>query len=85
MCLIVIANRCHPDYPLILAANRDEFYERPTRPMARWSKAPYVIAGRDERGGGTWLGMTTSGRLSAVTNYRDPRRQTPDARSRGNW
>ncbi len=83
MCLIVIANRCHPDYPLILAANRDEFYERPTRPVSRWPDAPDVIAGRDERGGGTWLGMTISGRLAAVTNYRDPRRQAPDARSRG--
>ncbi|MGD9017623.1 MAG: NRDE family protein [Desulfobacterales bacterium] len=83
MCLIVIANRCHPDYPLILAANRDEFYERPTHPMSRWPDAPDVIAGRDERGGGTWLGMTISGRLAAVTNYRDARRHLPDARSRG--
>lgn len=83
MCLLLIAHRHHPDYALVLAANRDEFYNRPTRPLTQWEDAPHVFAGRDERSGGTWLGMTLSGRLGAITNFRDPKVQLPDARSRG--
>ncbi|MFZ7128564.1 MAG: NRDE family protein [Desulfobacterales bacterium] len=83
MCLLLIAYRTHPDISLVLAANRDEFYDRPTFPMARWPDAPHVIAGRDGREGGTWLGVTESGRVAALTNLRDPSRLSEDARSRG--
>lgn len=83
MCLIVLAHRQHPDYPFVFAANRDEFYERPTAPAAFWEEAPGLLAGRDLRAGGTWCGVTRTGRFSAITNYRDLRRHRPDAPSRG--
>lgn len=72
MCVIFFAYRQHPEYPLILLANRDEFYERPTAAADYWQDAPEVFAGRDLVHGGTWLGITSSGRFAAVTNYRDP-------------
>jgi uncharacterized protein with NRDE domain len=72
MCIIFIAFEAREDYPLILAANRDEFYNRPTAGAGWWDDAPDVFAGRDLVGGGTWLGLTRSGRFAAVTNYRDP-------------
>ena len=74
MCLIVLAYKVHPEYPLILAANRDEFLERPSEKAHFWSDAPHIFAGRDLRAGGTWLGITRSGRFAALTNYRDLRR-----------
>ena len=74
MCLIVLAYKVHPEYPLILAANRDEFLERPTEKAHFWSDAPHILAGRDLRAGGTWLGITRSGRFAALTNHRDLRR-----------
>lgn len=83
MCLIVFAYNCHPDYRLILGANRDEFRERPTEPARFWSDAPHLLAGRDKLAGGTWLGVTTNGTLAAITNYRDPRKQVEDPPSRG--
>lgn len=83
MCLIVLAYKAHPRYPLVVAANRDEFYERPTEPAHFWTDAPHVLAGRDLRAGGTWLGITSKGRFAAVTNYRDPGNHRSDARSRG--
>lgn len=83
MCLLLIAFHCHPGYPLVAAANRDEFYDRPTRPIARWPGDPAVFAGRDDRGGGTWMGMTATGRLAAVTNFREPDVHVPDPRTRG--
>jgi len=83
MCLILFALDAHPDYPLVLAANRDESYDRPTAPAAPWEDAPRVIAGRDLRGGGTWMGATPEGRWAALTNYRDPREFGRDAPSRG--
>jgi uncharacterized protein with NRDE domain len=61
MCLILFAYKQHPDYPLILAANRDEFYERPTAPAGFWPDAPAVLAGRDLVGRGSWLGVTEAG------------------------
>ncbi len=70
-------------YRLIIAANRDEFYDRPTAPAAFWEDAPDLMAGRDLRSGGTWLGVTGTGRIAAITNYRDPRREKRDAPSRG--
>jgi uncharacterized protein with NRDE domain len=85
MCLIVIAFHHHPDYPLIIAANRDEFYSRPTAPLGYWTDYPQILGGRDLQSLGTWLAMDTSGRLGAVTNYRDPRalQQSPEGPSRG--
>ncbi len=83
MCLILFAYRHHPRYPLILAANRDEFYDRPTRTLDFWPDQPEIAAGRDLRGMGTWLGINRHGRLAAVTNYREAGVQSSDARSRG--
>ena len=72
MCLIVVGWRVHPDYPLVVAANRDEFYARPTAIAARWPDVPQIIGGIDLEAGGTWLGITESGRFAAVTNVREP-------------
>lgn len=83
MCLIVFAHDIHPHYRLLLAANRDEFYERPTSPLSVWEDQPQILAGRDLKGGGTWLGITRSGRIAAITNYRDPTAVLSDAPSRG--
>ena len=83
MCLILLAHRAHPLYRLVVAANRDEFHARPTAPAAFWPDAPYLLAGRDLREGGTWMGVTRSGRFAAVTNYREMAPPPPDAPSRG--
>jgi uncharacterized protein with NRDE domain len=83
MCLILLALKHHPSYKLILAANRDEYYDRPSAPPAFWEDAPHVLAGKDLRGGGTWLGITKSGRIAAVTNYRDPSSHKTQTPSRG--
>jgi uncharacterized protein with NRDE domain len=84
MCLILVAWRTHPDYPLVVAANRDEFFARPAARAGFWPEAPNVIAGRDLQAGGTWMGATRDGRFAALTNFRDPAAQRPDATSRGN-
>lgn len=73
MCLIVFEISEDPARGLLLAANRDEFYDRPTLAAAAWEEEPEIYAGRDLVGGGTWLGITGSGRFAAVTNYRDPK------------
>jgi uncharacterized protein with NRDE domain len=73
MCLILVAWQAHPDYPLVVAANRDEFHSRPSAPAAFWDDRPSILAGRDLEAMGTWLGVTREGKFSAVTNYRDPR------------
>lgn len=83
MCLIAFAYHAHPEYALIVAANRDEFYVRPTAPAAFWADCPGVLAGRDLQQMGTWLGITRTGRFAALTNYRDPAAVMSDARSRG--
>ena len=72
MCLLAFAWQIHSQYPLILIGNRDEFYARPATPIRFWPDAPQVLAGRDEKEGGTWLGVTRSGRWAALTNYREP-------------
>ena len=82
VCLILLAWRVHPDYPLVLAANRDEFHQRPAAPAAWWS-SPRILAGRDLSAGGTWLAVTPDGRFAALTNYRDAGRTRSDAPSRG--
>lgn len=69
MCLILFAYRVRADAPLIVAANRDEFYARPAALAQRWSDTPHVFAGRDLTAGGTWLGVSTTGRFAAVTNF----------------
>lgn len=84
MCLILFAYRCHPGYELLVAANRDEFYQRPTAPLSYWEDAPHILAGRDLQEGGTWMGITQKGRFAALTNYRDPENVTVSAPSRGN-
>ncbi|CAM3664310.1 NRDE family protein [Polynucleobacter antarcticus] len=87
MCLILFAWQSHPDYPLVVAANRDEFYERDTEAMAWWNEHPHVLAGRDRAdvlgSPGTWLGFTKTGRFAALTNVRAPSEKNPDARTRG--
>jgi uncharacterized protein with NRDE domain len=83
MCLILIAYRCHPGYELLVVANRDEFHDRPTASLAFWDDAPQVLAGRDLKEGGTWMGVTRAGRFAAITNYRDPGSVLPNAPSRG--
>ena len=84
MCLVVLSLGEHPDYPLILAANRDEFYARPTRDAGWWPDRPDVVGGRDLQAGGTWLGITRSRRFAALTNYRESARPAARARhSRG--
>lgn len=82
MCLILLAWRAHPDYPLVFAGNRDENYERSSAPADFWPDAPHLYGGRDLEKGGTWLGLTLSGRIAAVTNFRDGR-ASPALRSRG--
>lgn len=83
MCLIVVGCGLRPDYPLIVAANRDEFFARPTDAAHFWPDVPAVLAGRDREAGGTWLGITKSGRFAAVTNFRDGSRRSAGKRSRG--
>jgi uncharacterized protein with NRDE domain len=83
MCLILLAHRASPECPLIVAANRDELHERPTAAASFWADHPSILAGRDRRAGGTWLGVTRAGRWAAVTNVRDPRPGTGGLRSRG--
>lgn len=83
MCLILVAWRAREDLPLVVAANRDEWRERPTEPARWWPGQPQLLAGRDLRAGGTWMGVTRGGRFAAVTNFRDPTERRSTARSRG--
>ena len=83
MCLIAFAYQSHPAYPLIIIANRAEFYERPTAAAAFWADAPTILAGRDLKMNGSWMGISTCGRFAAITNYRDPNRPESGDLSRG--
>jgi len=83
MCLILVAWRQHDRYPFFVAANRDEFHARPTAPAAWWPTPARILAGRDLSAGGTWLGVTRSGRFAALTNFRDPPQHRTQAPSRG--
>ena len=83
MCLIVFAWKSHPQYKLILAANRDEFFERKTKKAQFWQDDSQILAGRDLQAGGTWMGITRNGRFAALTNYRDLKDIKENAPSRG--
>ncbi len=83
MCLAFLVWRLHPQYPLVVAANRDEFHARPAARAGWWPDHPQILAGRDLQAGGTWLGLTRTGRFAALTNYRDPEQRRLDAPSRG--
>lgn len=84
MCMILFAYDAHPGYKLIVAANRDEDYSRPTAPAAFWGQDSLILAGKDLEQGGTWMGITKGGRYAAITNYRDPsfKRARPLSRGR---
>ncbi|MFU8860177.1 MAG: NRDE family protein [Cyclonatronaceae bacterium] len=84
MCLLVIAWKSHPEFDLILAANRDEFLQRPARAAEFWDEHPKLLAGKDLEAGGTWLGVTVKGKFCAITNYRDMRNHKKSAPTRGN-
>jgi len=83
MCLLIFAHQVSLDYPLLIAANRDEFHARPTATSDFWIDHPDLLAGKDLEQGGTWMGVTRGGRFAAVTNYRDPARTAPAPCSRG--
>jgi uncharacterized protein with NRDE domain len=83
MCLILFAWRAHPEHALVVAANRDEYFERPARVAAFWDDVPELLAGRDLTAQGTWLGITRTGRFASITNYRNPAERMATAPSRG--
>lgn len=83
MCLAAFALNAHPRFPLVLAANRDELFARPAAAMDWWADAPDLLAGRDLTAGGSWFGLTRSGRLALLTNVREPGRNDAAAPSRG--
>jgi uncharacterized protein with NRDE domain len=83
MCLAIVALHALPDWPLIVLANRDELHIRPTLAANPWSDAGTILAGRDLNAGGTWLGITTQGRVALLTNYREPGQHDSEAPSRG--
>lgn len=83
MCLILFSYHSHPKYKLVVAANRDEFYARDTKPADYWDDQKSILAGQDLEAGGTWMGVATTGRLSMLTNFRDPNNIKSNAPSRG--
>lgn len=83
MCIIALSYRQHPDYPLLLAANRDEFFHRPTAKADWWPDHPDILGGRDLQAGGSWLGVSRNGRVAALTNFRNPAANIEGAPSRG--
>jgi uncharacterized protein with NRDE domain len=83
MCLIAFAYQVHPEHPIILAANRDEFYSRATQNAHWWPDHPDLLAGKDLEANGTWMGVSRSGLIAAVTNVREPDKRNTASRSRG--
>ena len=86
MCLIGLALDAHPRFSLVIAANRDEFFERPAAPLDWWRTSPgspWLLGGRDLSAGGTWMALSEHGRVGMLTNVRDPLRHRADAPSRG--
>ncbi|WP_414830725.1 NRDE family protein [Alteromonas sp. H39] len=82
MCILFVAINQHADYPLVIAANRDEFHRRPTAPSSFWASYPDLLAGQDLEANGTWMGVTRNGNIAALTNIRN-QEQKSDARTRG--
>ncbi len=83
MCILFLAINQHPHYPLIVAANRDESFTRPSQPMHQWQDNPRILAGRDSLKGGSWLGVNLDGQFCAVTNFRTGKPANKDTKSRG--
>lgn len=83
MCLLVLGWQQHPEFPLIIAGNRDEFHGRPTERARWWPDAPDIVGGRDLQAGGTWLALHRNGRFATVTNFRDAEQPSAKYRSRG--
>lgn len=83
MCLINFAYKYHEKYPLILIGNRDEFYARPTEKLHWWNDIPQILAGRDLKDGGTWMGISADGKFATLTNYREVANIKINAPSRG--
>lgn len=83
MCLILFAIRPSSSYRLVVAANRDEYYARPSRPVEFWRENPDILAGKDLSMGGTWMGITRTGRFAAVTNLRGKPKEINKIFSRG--
>ena len=83
MCILFVAVNQHKDYPLIIAANRDEFFKRETAESHLWNSGHGIIAGKDLQAGGTWMGINQQGYLASLTNVRDPKRVCTDAITRG--
>lgn len=83
MCIAYLSLGTHPDWPLLIAANRDEYHARPALPARPWPESPQIIAGRDLSAGGTWLGLNLNGRWGLLTNFRDPTSHRDDVLSRG--
>ena len=83
MCLVLLAWRGHAKYPCVMEANRDELHSRAAAAARWWPSRPPILAGRDLSAGGTWLGVTRTGRFAALTNYRDPEQRRPGTPSRG--
>lgn len=83
MCLIVFAWKTHPDYQLVLTANRDEFHRRPSQALHYWPDDSDILAGRDLQAGGTWLAAHRQGRFATVTNYREQQKFNRKYASRG--
>lgn len=83
MCLIFLSYKQNKEYPLIVLANRDEFYNRPTQAADYWNENPNILGGKDLEGGGTWMGVTKNGYMAMLTNYRDIANIIPNAPTRG--
>ncbi len=83
MCLITFAWKSHAQFPLLLAANRDEWFEREAQPAQWWDDCPTTFGGRDLQAGGTWLAASKDGRFAAITNFREDREKPKNAPSRG--
>ena len=81
--MILIAYNVNNSFPLVIAANRDEFFARPTAPLHFWEDKPDILAGRDLSGGGTWMGVTRQGRFAALTNFREPEKSLANPPTRG--
>ena len=83
MCLVLTAFNSHPDYKLVLIANRDEFHSRPSEILHKWNRSSNILGGKDLEAGGTWLAASATGRIATITNVRRSGSDVPNLRSRG--